>query len=154
MPQQNMHLRASDTDREQVAAELGDHLTAGRLDQAEFDTRLSAAYTARTYGELDALLTDLPATRARPSTPPPEPPAGPSTPRPHVATPFDSRAGRFGPWLAVSLIVTAVWALTSLTTGDVHGFWPVWVIGPWGLALLLGLCHGGRHHRRLPPHRL
>ena len=37
-------------------------LEEGRLDLHEYDERLQAAYGAKTYGELDELLTDLPGT--------------------------------------------------------------------------------------------
>ncbi|GHF03373.1 hypothetical protein GCM10014715_69620 [Streptomyces spiralis] len=54
-------LRASDADRERVAEVLRDALAEGRLDMAEFEERLDAAYKARTYGELAPLTRDLPA---------------------------------------------------------------------------------------------
>ncbi|MEU5213792.1 DUF1707 domain-containing protein [Streptomyces sp. NPDC020742] len=54
-------LRASDTDRERVAEILRDALAEGRLAMEEFDERLEAAYTARTYRELEPLTADLPA---------------------------------------------------------------------------------------------
>ncbi|MEU9924512.1 DUF1707 domain-containing protein [Streptomyces griseoluteus] len=54
-------LRASDADRERVAEILRDGLAEGRLDMAEFEERLDAAYRARTYGELAPLTSDLPA---------------------------------------------------------------------------------------------
>ena len=54
------HLRAADADRTAVAAVLGEHMAAGRLTVAEYEDRLSRAYAAKTYGELDALTTDLP----------------------------------------------------------------------------------------------
>jgi hypothetical protein len=54
-------LRASDADRERVAEVLRDALAEGRLDMAEFEERLEAAYGARTYGELAPLTRDLPA---------------------------------------------------------------------------------------------
>ncbi|WP_073946182.1 DUF1707 SHOCT-like domain-containing protein [Streptomyces kebangsaanensis] len=53
-------LRASDADRERVAEHLRDALAEGRLDMTEFEERLEAAYTARTYGELAPLTRDLP----------------------------------------------------------------------------------------------
>ncbi|MEU8027395.1 DUF1707 domain-containing protein [Streptomyces sp. NPDC049099] len=55
-------LRASDRDRDRVAEVLRDALAEGRLDMAEFEERLEAAYTARTYGELAPITRDLPAT--------------------------------------------------------------------------------------------
>ncbi|MEU8567964.1 DUF1707 domain-containing protein [Streptomyces pathocidini] len=54
-------LRASDADRDRVAEVLRDALAEGRLDMAEFDERLGAAYRARTYAELEPLTRDLPA---------------------------------------------------------------------------------------------
>jgi hypothetical protein len=53
-------LRASDSERDLVAAELGEHFQDGRLDQAEFDERLTFALNARTRRDLAALLADLP----------------------------------------------------------------------------------------------
>jgi hypothetical protein len=53
--------RASDRDRDAVVQRVQDAFAEGRLDDAEFDERMRAALNARTYGELDVLLTDLPA---------------------------------------------------------------------------------------------
>ncbi|MEU6808311.1 DUF1707 domain-containing protein [Streptomyces sp. NPDC046831] len=57
-------LRASDADRDRVADILRDALAEGRLDMAEFEERLEAAYRARTYAELAPLTGDLPASGA------------------------------------------------------------------------------------------
>jgi hypothetical protein len=57
-------LRVSDADRQAVADQLSKHFGDGRLDQAEFDQRLSQAMSAKTYRDLDGLLTDLPPTQA------------------------------------------------------------------------------------------
>ena len=57
-------LRASDSDREQVAERLRHATAEGRLSADELDRRLEALYAARTYGELDALLADLPINRS------------------------------------------------------------------------------------------
>ena len=54
-------LRASDADREQVAERLRGAATEGRLSADELDERLGSALSARTYGELDAIVSDLPA---------------------------------------------------------------------------------------------
>jgi len=56
--------RASDSDREQVAERLRHAMAEGRLSGDEFEQRLEALYAARTYGELDALLADLPVNRS------------------------------------------------------------------------------------------
>jgi uncharacterized protein DUF1707 len=52
--------RASDADRERIVEQLRQHTADGRLTMEEFDQRMSAAYAARTYGELAELTRDLP----------------------------------------------------------------------------------------------
>ena len=54
-------IRASDADRDRTAALLREHHAAGRLTADEFQERLDKAYAAKTLGELDELLADLPA---------------------------------------------------------------------------------------------
>jgi hypothetical protein len=60
-------LRASDTDRERVVAQLRDASVQGRLTLDEFSDRLGKAYSARTGADLAALVRDLPAA-ATPAT--------------------------------------------------------------------------------------
>jgi hypothetical protein len=55
------NLRVSHEDRDQVAEQLRVAAGDGRLTADELDQRLETALTARTYGELEALLVDLPA---------------------------------------------------------------------------------------------
>lgn len=52
--------RIGDAEREQAATALSEHFAAGRIDRAEFDVRLDAAYAARTGAELEPLFADLP----------------------------------------------------------------------------------------------
>ncbi len=67
-------LRIGDAERVAAASALGDHFAAGRIDQEELDQRLSAAYAARTFADLDPLFEDLPAPRpTRPVVAAPEP---------------------------------------------------------------------------------
>jgi hypothetical protein len=54
-------IRCSDAERDRTAALLREHLAAGRLTAEEFGERLDLAYAAKTLGELDQLLADLPA---------------------------------------------------------------------------------------------
>ena len=54
-------IRASDADRDRAAALLREHHAAGRLTAEEFGERLDQAMAAKTLGELDELLADLPA---------------------------------------------------------------------------------------------
>jgi hypothetical protein len=54
-------LRASDADRDAVAERLRQAAVEGRLDPDELEQRLHSALRAKTYGDLDRLLRDLPA---------------------------------------------------------------------------------------------
>ncbi len=58
-------LRASDADRDQVAERLRKATGEGRLLAEELEERLEATFKARTYGELDAVVADLPGVTAR-----------------------------------------------------------------------------------------
>ncbi len=57
-------LRASHEDRDRVVEVLRVSAGDGRLTAEELDERLEQAMTARTYGELERLVADLPATGA------------------------------------------------------------------------------------------
>ncbi|MFK4223721.1 DUF1707 domain-containing protein [Streptomyces sp. NPDC019890] len=75
-------IRASDADRDRIADILRDALAEGRLDAEEHSERIDAVYRAKTVGELEPLVRDLPTTRKRPDptayTYGPEEPAGPA----------------------------------------------------------------------------
>lgn len=138
-------LRASDADRQKVADRLKHAVDEGRLGLDEYDERLGAAYAAKTYGELEALTSDLPA---------PAPPA-----RSQLATPERIAAEirspsrrRYGwspwrPWATVALITTGIWLVGGVSSGFGY-FWPFWVIVPWGLMLAAGTFGLGRGCRR------
>ncbi|NUP44134.1 MAG: DUF1707 domain-containing protein, partial [Streptomyces sp.] len=57
-------LRASDADRDRIADILREALAEGRLDPEEHADRIDAVYRAKTVGELDPLVRDLPAAAA------------------------------------------------------------------------------------------
>ncbi|MEV0575835.1 MULTISPECIES: DUF1707 SHOCT-like domain-containing protein [unclassified Streptomyces] len=62
-------MRASDAERERIAEVLREAVAEGRLRMEEFETRLDAAYKARTHGELEPLVRDLPAPGGAPVAP-------------------------------------------------------------------------------------
>ena len=64
-------LRASHEDRDQVVELLRVSAGDGRLTAEELDERLELAMTARTYGELERLVADLPAAGSAASAPAP-----------------------------------------------------------------------------------
>ena len=62
-------MRAADADRDRVVECLSMAYSEGRLSRDEYDGRLENALSARTYADLDQLVTDLPAVRATAVTP-------------------------------------------------------------------------------------
>ena len=62
-------MRAADADRDRVVEFLNTAYSEGRLSKDEHDGRLENALSARTYADLDQLVTDLPAARATAVTP-------------------------------------------------------------------------------------
>ena len=57
-------MRACDADRDYVLELLNVAYSEGRLSKDEFDGRLENALSARTYADLDQIVTDLPAAPA------------------------------------------------------------------------------------------
>ncbi len=60
------HLRASDADRDQVADRLRNAATEGRIGFDELEDRLASTLASRTYGELEAVVADLPSSHPAP----------------------------------------------------------------------------------------
>ena len=77
----DQHIRVSDADRNAVAEQLGRHYAEGRLDQPEFDDRISRTMAAKTRGDLTGLFDDLPETGPAGAGPAgPGGPVGPAAP--------------------------------------------------------------------------
>ncbi|MGW8061715.1 DUF1707 SHOCT-like domain-containing protein [Streptomyces ziwulingensis] len=98
-------LRASDADRDRIADMLREALAEGRLDADEHAERVEGVLAAKTVGELDVFVRDLPAAHAgHPATAPAaphRPTAGavPADPDENVVAVFSS-AVRKGRWRA------------------------------------------------------
>jgi Domain of unknown function (DUF1707) len=127
------NMRASDADRDRTASLLREHLAAGRLTPEEFSDRLDRAFGARTIGEIDSLLKDLPSIDLY------RLPDAALTRRPRQAD-QSRRSGHrtawraaWGVWFTVVLVCFVVWGLSG------GGYvWPLWVAGPWGAVLAGG----------------
>jgi hypothetical protein len=147
-------IRASDDDRDKAASLLREHHAVGRLTPEEFNERLDKAFEAKTVGELDELLADLPAidlyrlpdaTLSRFQRPPGSssllPSSGlaghPAT-RPHGRLSPAWRAA-WGSWIGVSSLLIVLWVLSGM-----HSPWFLWVVGPWG-AIMAGRWITGSH---------
>jgi hypothetical protein len=141
-------IRASDADRDRVADALREHHATGRLSMDEFQERLDRALAAKTLGELDELMTDLPAIDLyQLPIPASQRAAPPSAPAP------SQLPGRLSPvwraawasWASVTMICVVIW----LIAGQGY-FWPIWVAGPWGALMGARWLFGAAPHG--PPH--
>jgi hypothetical protein len=136
-------MRAGDADRQAVADKLRSALDEGRLDLGEYDERLQKTYAAKTYGDLDGLLDDLPGT-VPPSRAQLAPLAGGAV-APTAEGPLSEQGNLTMRWLAHTWdgyfttvgIVVAIWAVICLMSSEWIYFWPGWVAGPWGAVLLV-----------------
>jgi len=110
----DQHIRVSDTERNAVAELLGQHYADGRLDQPEFDDRISRTMAAKTRGDLSGLFDDLPETG--PAGAGPAGPGGPGGPVPYRGS--RRRGGIVRPLLLLLLVficANVAWhAFTSL----------------------------------------
>ncbi|GAB3994507.1 hypothetical protein GCM10029992_09090 [Glycomyces albus] len=68
MTEPDPNLRISNDEREAIIERLHAAAQDGRLDLAEFDQRSREVYEAKTYAEVERLLTDLPPEGARSSS--------------------------------------------------------------------------------------
>jgi hypothetical protein len=93
-PSDPRDLRCSDADREVVAEALRQAAGDGRLTLDELDERLEATYTARTYRDLEPVVSDLPG--ARLPGPRAAAPSVPQTPDPATGLPGPSGLARVG----------------------------------------------------------
>jgi hypothetical protein len=109
-------LRVSDAERDAVVTELGEHFQQGRLDQVEFDERVTQALAARTESDLSALLADLPPTREAPA------------PQPRTWAP---RLPFLVPLLFAAILIA------GSAAGGRHGGWALWPL--WWLVPVIVL---------------
>lgn len=134
---------AGDRDRERIANQLGQALAQGYFTLDEYEIRLQATFAAHTAAELRELVADLPLNQIRRNDP--------------ARRQARRRAVRrgvlihLGAYLAMVVIVLAVWLVVGLTAGAWY-FWPVWPILGAGIGVIghavpvrfamPGLCHG------------
>jgi hypothetical protein len=144
-------IRASDADRDRVAALLREHHAAGRLTAEEFHDRMDKALEARTLAELDELLADLPAIdlyelphewmrRAVPGSRQslvPRDPEGPASP-----VRFTPHTVALGAWAVVSSVLVAVWAVMAVVGSGTWFPWWALIVIPWIWVLIRRSQHG------------
>jgi hypothetical protein len=120
-------VRAGDRERERTANQLGSALAQGYLEMGEYETRLQAAFAAKTTAELRDIVADLPLAQLRRNDP-----------RRSEARKAAARRGvliHLAGYLAMVGIVLTVWLAVGLTAGAWY-FWPVWPILGAGIGVL------------------
>ena len=126
-------LRIGDAEREQAAAELGEHYAQGRLTTDEHRERLDQIWAARTRRQLGPVFADLPG-RTFP------PPAAVRSMTPPRTVPGRALWRRIPFPLLVLLVVLAAIVVVAHLPLVLVG------IGAW-LLLSRGACGGRTHHR-------
>jgi hypothetical protein len=107
-------LRASDSDRDRVADRLRHAAAEGRLLTEELEERLALVLRSRTYGELEAVVSDLP-------------------------TPRDNRRHKTPLWakatiaVAILMSVILVFAVVALLFIGLAGAWLIWLFIAWAI---------------------
>lgn len=168
MTEERDRLLAADADRQAVADRLRKAADEGRLTLSEYDERLRDAYAARTYGELDQVVVDLPGPRPVEASGLAVPADRPAAPRRAGRDEVDPELGddrspgqaghgwasRWRGWGGVLGLNVAIWALVSASAGHPVYFWPMWLAIPTVAMLLFGTGrHGDDPHRDLERRR-
>lgn len=129
-------LRVSDAERERTAELLREHCAVGRLTADEFGSRLESVFAARTRGELDQLLSDLPAIDLY------RLPAADIRPVRRGGSGLERPAGDalvtrpWVTWTAGSAVLIATWLIVGVLTGGAGWLpWFLLVVIPWAIAL-------------------
>ncbi len=148
-------LRVSDAERDRAVERLRTAAGEGRLATEELEDRIAGALQARTHGDLETLLSDLPGPRlpAPRQTRPPAPPPDPEQRRRLLARQTVA-------FVSPNAVCLAIWAASG--SGS---FWPKWVLlftGIWyGLFLIRYVARvehehydarGNSRHRGRPHH--
>ncbi|MCC3763951.1 DUF1707 domain-containing protein [Glycomyces sp. TRM65418] len=99
------NMRVSNAEREAIIAKLHAATEEGRLDLDEFADRSRQAYEARTYGEVERLLADLPEATGAVAVPAPASPGPAHAPAELRLNPTGSSVERRGEWIVPPKIV-------------------------------------------------
>jgi hypothetical protein len=134
-------MRASDADRERAATLLREHHAAGRLTVDEFGERVEQVFAAKTIGQLDALLADLPAIDlyqlpAAGIRPARRGKGGQGLNRRGDPASFPQRVATWMTWTAASGLLLVIWLGVAIVTGGAAWLpWFLLIVIPWGLTI-------------------
>jgi Domain of unknown function (DUF1707) len=135
----NPNIRASDADRDRIVTALRENLADGRLTTEEFDERLDKALAAKTLGELEDLMADLPSTdisqRADPSLDRAE--GNPPSRRDRSCP---ARRPAWGVLFTLGVLVLVIW----LISGAHASLSFLWVVAALAVLMIARRVTGGR----------
>lgn len=142
-------MRASDADRDKVAQRLGAAMAEGRLDLTEYDRRLEQVMRAKTFGELEVAVRDLPISAEEREKAEKE--------RKQKAATEAKKEWYDGlrSWLATAVVLNAIYLFTNFGDKDWGFYWPMIPLGIWAVFMIVHVIspdnkHGSRdrHERR------
>lgn len=134
-------MRISDADREQVTARLREHYAAGRLTSEELEERITAALSAKTYGDLRRIMVDLPEPAPVGANP------GPVPPPPWVGGPI--YAYRRGPRLLPLALFVLLAAVILPPVGFVFFAFLKVILLIWLVTCVAGIFAAARFRRHV-----
>jgi hypothetical protein len=132
----NPEMRASDADRDRVAAALREHCVQGRITLDELNERLEATYAARTVGALHEITADLPETDLYELPVPATRRAGMAPVRPGRVSLRHADMSGWQRYASVNLFFIVIWVISCVASAQLLFPWWIWVAGPWGAVLL------------------
>ena len=142
---QRRDLRAADSDRQAISDRLRIAAQDGRLDVHEYDERLQMALAAKTFGELDDLVADLPDVR-------PEDKSRVSRVDNDAVDSVDDdddededSSDIRNVWVSLggaAVFFTGLWVLGWIGSGGAPPFyWPLWILGFWTIGAVVTTMH-------------
>lgn len=148
-PRSSGDLRAGDADRETARQALGEAYADGQLSHDEYSQRLDLTLNAHHLGQLVPLLHDLSIRGPQDRRRLPDP--GHRRQGDVQARPHWSQGGLARTALFVVGVTNLVWAVTSLTSGTLIYYWPIWPALGMVIAILAAIVFGkdDDRHREL-----
>ena len=142
-------MRVGDAEREAAAAELREHYASGRLTLDELNERIDKAFAAKTRGDLNVLMTDLPSRRPEAAGASGTPgaigagpsgtggPFGPSGPFGPGGSGWNSGPRAAGPVRTAGSVFVTMLVVAALFTFGILGAFGFGTARPIGIVLIL-----------------
>jgi hypothetical protein len=56
---------------------------------------------------------------------------------------FRAAVAPFSSWIVIALVMNLIWLGGTDSHGHHGAYWPIWVIGPWGVMMVMRWLNGG-----------